>query len=201
MNVPTNSTSSGRYVELRSDGDVQRYAEQLSHTLHTMTASQRIDQRRLLVSTPQTLLSTTVNDRAEPDQHGSALVYDDELAETVGPFWSAAKVAAEFGGITRQALKQRRDRGTLLGVKSADGEIFYPISQFRRSGGHIQVKPGQLEILKALKGADAWSVAVLMHTPAPELDNATPLEWEARGGEPGASLALAQKVRQEWNRR
>lgn len=38
----------------------------------------------------------------------------------LGPFYSTRKVAKLLGGVSRQAIADRRKRGTLLGLRTAD---------------------------------------------------------------------------------
>lgn len=122
----------------------------------------------------------------------------NELAAVVGPFWSAAKVRDELGVPTRQALESRRKSGTLLGVKTSDGKVIYPLSQFRRRHGVVEVKPGLKPLLSALRDQPPWSVAVLLSTPAQELEGMTPLEWERKHGDPARLADLARTVKAEW---
>lgn len=122
----------------------------------------------------------------------------NELAAQVGPFWSAAKVKEALRVPTRQALESRRKNGTLLGVKTSDGKIIYPLSQFRRSNGTVEVKPGLKPLLSALRDQPAWSVAVLLSIPAAELDGLSPLDWERQGGDPARMADLARAVQAEW---
>ena len=53
-------------------------------------------------------------------------------------------------------------------------------------------------MLEPLRSFDPWTVAVLLNTPAPELDGATPIEWARQGGAQDALRDLAQVVAKEW---
>jgi hypothetical protein len=48
----------------------------------------------------------------------------------VGPFYTSAEVAWLLGGVSRQALADRRQRRTILATKTADGVFVYPTFQF-----------------------------------------------------------------------
>jgi hypothetical protein len=145
----------------------------------------------------------------EPDEFADSLgplvlhVPDEspnELADLVGPFWTSARTREALGVSSRQALDSRRRTGSVLGVKSTDGDRFYPVSQFhKRADGGIEVKPALVPFLRTLRGFDAWTVAVLLHTPAPELADLTPLDWVRHGKDPKALEDLARAVAREWS--
>ncbi len=127
--------------------------------------------------------------------HGST----NELARLLAPFWSAVKVRQVFDGASRQLLAERRKSGTLLGLKTSDGDIVYPVFQFQQREGRVEVRPGLVPMLRVLRRFDPWSVAVLLHAPAPELRGRTPLSW-VREGRPAAPLIeLAEAVAREWS--
>ena len=129
----------------------------------------------------------------------------NELAVRLGPFWSQTKVAAALAGPgqppkTRQALNERRRSGTLLGLLTADHKTIYPVAQFHRAHGAIEVKPGVRAMLASLRGQDPWSVALLLRTPAPELGRRTPLDL-AGSDDPRVLEQLrdlANRVHREW---
>ena len=128
---------------------------------------------------------------AVPEGKGS------DLAAAVGPCWSEAKTAAALA-VSVESLAALRTAGGVLGLETADGVWVYPIDQFRTGGGRVEVKPDLLPVFHALRGHDPWAVAALLHTPAPELDDATPLDWLSAGGDPEALSALAVAVAREW---
>jgi len=124
----------------------------------------------------------------------------NEIADLLAPFWSAEKTREALGSPSRAALADRRKNGTLLGLKTTDGVIVYPVAQFERRGGRVQVKAGLRPFLTGLKAHDPWSVALLLHTPAPELDDLTPLEWVRKGLSPDPLRDYARRVAAEWSR-
>lgn len=104
-----------------------------------------------------------------------------EMADLVAPLWSAERARRELN-ISRSTMAERRSAGSLLALKPTDAdEFFYPVSQFERRDGRVQVKAGLRRFMMALRGSDPWTVAVLMRTPALELGNLTPLDWVRRG--------------------
>lgn len=124
---------------------------------------------------------------ADPDR--------SEMAELVAPVWSAEH-ARRVLGISRPAMLDRRKTGSLLAVQSSDGDFFYPVSQFEKQAGKVRVKPALRQFMMALRDHDPWTIAVLNHTPAPELDDLTPLDWvrERRDAQTLADYARVLKA-------
>jgi hypothetical protein len=75
----------------------------------------------------------------------------------------------------------------------------YPVEQFWRRGGRVEVRPALVPVFRTLRGFDGWAVAVLLHTPAPELDGLSLLAWLRRGNAPEAVSDVARVVAREWN--
>ena len=124
-------------------------------------------------------------------------VAKNEIAEVVGACWSQNKVLTALG-VTSEALAAWRSTGRILGLLTSDGARVYPVTQFQRREGAVEVRPALLPVLRALRGFDPWAVAVLLHTPAPELDDASPLGWLSDGGAPEVLARLAETVAREW---
>ena len=124
-------------------------------------------------------------------------VTQNEIAEVVGACWSENKVLTALG-VTSETLAAWRSTGRILGLLSSDGARAYPVTQFERRAGAVEVRPALLPVLRALRGFDPWAVAVLLHTPAPELDGRTPLEWLSGGRAPETLAGLAETVAREW---
>lgn len=55
----------------------------------------------------------------------SAAPVQNPLVERIGPVWSGSKTRDALGLRTRQALSSRRANGTMLGVTTTDGQVFY----------------------------------------------------------------------------
>jgi hypothetical protein len=118
---------------------------------------------------------------------------ENELAALVGPFWTEAKVR-EALNVSPERLASARAEGSVLALPSTDGDRFYPVSQFRRHDHTAEVKPGLASTLRVLREFDPWTVAVLLHTPADELDGHTPFNWLSGGHPPEALASLARQV-------
>lgn len=100
----------------------------------------------------------------------------------VGPFYTTRALSRLLGGITRQAVEDRRRRGRLLALRTADGAWVYPAFQF--DADH-RVLPGLPAVVAALaaSGASEWTVASILTTPQPDLGGRSIVE-HLRAGRP-----------------
>lgn len=116
------------------------------------------------------------------------------------PVLDRARARQTLGLKSRQALASRVSNGSVLALKSADGAVLYPVSQFhRRSDGTAEVKPALVAFLRTLRAFDPWAVGVLLHTPAPELGGLTPMGWARQDRDPDTLADLAHAVAREWS--
>jgi hypothetical protein len=86
----------------------------------------------------------------------------------LGPFYTTRAVCQLLGGVTRQAVEDRRRRRRILALRTADGTWVYPAFQF---GADNRVLPGLPDVLAALAQArvSEWTVASMLTTPQPAL--------------------------------
>jgi len=100
--------------------------------------------------------------------------------ELLGPFYQPGQVAKMLGGISRQAVADRRQRHTLLGLKTADGHWVYPAFQFDTRN---KVLSGLSETLRILAASDIddWSLAGWLMSSFRSLGDKTPIEWLRSG--------------------
>ena len=112
---------------------------------------------------------------------------DRAWAEQLGPAYRQGDVARLLDK-SRQAVSA--DRG-LLRLALRDGEIAYPVFQF---DGRRQL-PGIREVVRVLEPAvaTAWTTASWLTSPAPELDDRTPLAL-LRAGELEPVISLARQT-------
>jgi hypothetical protein len=112
--------------------------------------------------------------------------------DLLGPFYSTGQVAKILGGVSRQAIADRRERRTLLGLKTADGVMVYPTFQF---DDRNQVLPGLAEILQAFRDSavDDWTLAGWLVAPSRDLRGKTVIEWLRAGKDREVVLSLARK--------
>ena len=121
----------------------------------------------------------------------------NELARLIGPCWTERRTLDALS-ISFWTLERLQASGTILALPTNDGGLVYPTAQFRRHGGKFEVQPGLELFFAALRAYDPWAVAVLMHTPAPELDEETPIAWSSRGGPTEPLAQLAKAASREW---
>lgn len=112
-----------------------------------------------------------------------------DLTAVAGPFWTEEKVRKGVLSVRSWAI---------LAVTTADGDRIYPAWQFRRATGGYEVWPDLIRAFWALRRHDPWAVAVILRTPAPELDGVTPVEWVRAGRPTEALLRFAEIVAREW---
>jgi hypothetical protein len=138
------------------------------------------------------VIADLVVDRvADPDR--------SELADMVAPLWTAEHTRRVLK-LSRPTMLDRRKAGSLLALKTTDGDFFYPVSQFERRDGKVQVKPALRKFMMVLRDRDPWTVAILIHTPAPELGDLTPLDWVRQGRDSKPLLDYAHVVNTEYAR-
>src|SRR5699024_5551666 len=113
-----------------------------------------------------------------------------------GPVWRSAGTRERLGLGTRQALNSRRLQGTILGIKTREGGVFYPVFHFRRRGGHIQVHPNLVPMFKALKDIDSCNITVLLPSIDPDLGMSV-VQWVNRGGDETLLEEWAETVKRE----
>lgn len=120
--------------------------------------------------------------------------WDDAL----GPFYSSAKVAQFLGGISRQALSERRGRKSLLALRTADGAWVYPTFQFNRNNRVIAGLPAAVKVLGS-SGADDWTLAGWLVSPLDSLGGQSVVEWLSNGLERDVVLAAARDVARRFS--
>lgn len=122
----------------------------------------------------------------------------NELADLLGPFWSPTRVSAQLG-LSEDMQASARSAGTLLGLRTSDEQMRYPVWQFHRhDDGTLEVRPALAAMFRELGDFDPWAVAVLIHTPAPELDGQTPISAARASVNTSVLAGLARAVAREW---
>ena len=111
--------------------------------------------------------------------------------DLLGPFYDTRGVTQLLGGVSRQAVADRRDRRTLLGLKTADGVLVYPAFQFGERG---EVLSGLAAVLQSFdpEAVDDWAVAGWLVSKQQALAGETVVGWLRRGGDPSRAVILAR---------
>lgn len=140
-----------------------------------------------------------MTEQERSEQAGDGDPQRSELVDLVAPVWTAEHTRRVLK-LSRPTMLDRRRTGSLLALKSSDGDYFYPVSQFEKRDGKVQVKPALRQFMMVLRDHDPWTVAVLHHTPAPELDGLTPLDWARQDRDTTTLVEYAKVLNAEFSR-
>ena len=140
-------------------------------------------------------------------ESGDALPRPDELASAMsaalpdarvehpfaalGPYYSSRGVMRVLRIDTKQALDDRRRRGTVLGAKTSQGTWVYPAFQFDLP--KHRVRTSMVEVLAQLKDAPRWGAVLWLRTPHPDLDGAEPIDALGVASSRDRVVALARE--------
>ncbi len=116
-------------------------------------------------------------------------------AQQIGPFYDTAGVVAMFGS-SKAAVSDRVQRGTLIGARTRNGTMVYPVFQFEGR----EVHPGIKNVLGAFKrsGLDGWAIASWFTVPAEDLGGQTPAQWIRNGQDVAVARELALETVARW---
>jgi hypothetical protein len=117
-----------------------------------------------------------------------------EYDRLLGPFYSSAGVMNLLGVPTKQALDDRRRRGTLLAARTSDDTWVYPAFQFDTK--ERTVRPALKPVLAALKTAPRWGAALWLVTELSELGGRCPLNAVEHGHDTSLVCRLAAEYAQ-----
>lgn len=189
-------------LELVRPADVDAYADEVARLLKSeLLEVVNSRQGGIQLPTPKDLVEREVHAGGGVDDSHEHAVADSALVNAVGPSWSTRKLRNELGGVSSQAVHQRVARGTLWALPTREGTRVYPTFQFVRRHGKLLTKPKLQAMFKILQSQDPWQVAVLLNTPADELDGVSPVQWEKEGGRIGDLERLAHNLVREWSER
>jgi hypothetical protein len=117
----------------------------------------------------------------------------------LGPFYSTTGLARVLGGVSRQAIDERRRRRTVLALRTADGAWVYPAFQLDE---HNRVVGGLAHVLDRFHPEtpdDEWMVAAFLAAPQPGLGGQTIVEHLRGGGDRQAVVDLADDRATRWS--
>jgi hypothetical protein len=119
-------------------------------------------------------------------------------AKVLGPVYTTTGVRALLGGITRQAVDDRINRGTLFSLTTADRRRVFPAFQFDERNEPVD---GLAELLAPLRpAADEWMIASWLTQPAAELDRRSPIAWLRERRDANRLEAFARSTASRWAR-
>jgi len=116
----------------------------------------------------------------------------------LGPFYSTAGIARVLGGVSRQAVEERRRRRTILALRTTDSRWVYPAFQLDERN---QIVRGLVEVLDRFRprtADDEWMVASFLAAGQPGLGGATIAEHLQAGGDLTAALDVAEERAARW---
>lgn len=129
-----------------------------------------------------TLAQLGLSDRADADpetfgRRAALLAASDLLWEReLGPLASTAQVCGIIG-VSRQAIHERVQRGTLLALPASGGGYTFPLFQFGDNGRPLRRLSELIEIFLSDPPAveTTYTIASWLVTPQPELEGRTPI--------------------------
>lgn len=117
------------------------------------------------------------------------------LPELIGPVYTSGGVQSVLG-ISRQQVADRRQRGTIVAARTADGRWVYPVYQFRDGDLRPDVRE-VLDTLRATGAPDPWTLALWFPTDKVDLGGVSPLKL-LDAGRLDTVLALAASTASRW---
>lgn len=160
----------------------RRAVERTEHPSRAPTTTKRLlaaledligERRRVLADQGRRLELGDVQALAE--RMLAALPNVHPLDAPLGPFYDTAGLVAWLG-VSRQALFDRVQRGTILACRTADGHLVYPSLQFGRDG---TVRPGVSDAVRAMarQGVDGWTVGAWLTTESAAFDGQSAVDY------------------------
>jgi hypothetical protein len=107
-------------------------------------------------------------------------------------------MARVLGGVSRQAIEERRRRRTILALRTADDVWVYPAFQLDDRNRVVRGLPQVLERFRPQTPDDEWMVAAFVAAPQPGLDDRSIVEHLRSGGDLAPVLALADERAGRW---
>lgn len=117
------------------------------------------------------------------------------LPDLVGPVYTSGGVQSVLR-ISRQQLADRRQRGTIITARTADGRWVYPAYQFVDGGLRTDVRE-VLDMLRAGGTPDPWTLALWFPTARADLGGVSPLKL-LEAGQLDTVLAHAAGTAARW---
>lgn len=105
------------------------------------------------------------------DEKAEIAVIKKRLITEAGGAVDPETACARLGGISPDALEERRGRLEVLAV-TLEGRTLYPMFQFLEG----QIMPHLREVLQAFEGASSWTMLGVLLDPSDALSGATPVD-------------------------
>ncbi len=169
------------------------YVERVSHRVTEGLAQRLVALREL---------GHDADDLGDPDDLAArmlATVPEPSPWAELGPYYSTTGIARVLGGVSRQAVEERRRRRTILALRTADDVWVYPAFQL---DGHNQVLRGLADVLARFRpqtGDDEWMIASFLAAPQPGLGGLSVVDHLRDGGDLDPIVALARERAARWS--
>lgn len=102
--------------------------------------------------------------------------------DAVGPFYTTAAVAALLGGVSRQAVADRRRRHTLFALQTLEGDWVYPTFQFAQDASVYSII-GSIQQRLPEPLVDGWTLAGWLTVGQQTLGGMSVVEWIRASGD------------------
>jgi hypothetical protein len=116
----------------------------------------------------------------------------------LGPFYSTTGIARVLGGVSRQAVEERRRRRTILALRTADGVWVYPAFQLDERNRVVRGLADVLVRFRPQTPDDEWMVASFLAAPQPAFGGRTVVDHLRDGGDLADALTLADERAERW---
>lgn len=169
------------------------YVERVSHRVTEGLAQRLVALREM---------GHDADDLGDPDDLAArmlATVPEPSPWAELGPYYSTTGIARVLGGVSRQAVEERRRRRTILALRTADDVWVYPAFQL---DGHNQVLRGLADVLARFRpqtGDDEWMIASFLAAPQPGLGGLSVAGHLREGGDLDPVITLARERAARWS--
>ncbi|HEX6568163.1 MAG TPA: hypothetical protein VF015_03330 [Acidimicrobiales bacterium] len=116
----------------------------------------------------------------------------------LGPFYSTTGMARVLGGVSRQAVEERRRRRTILALRTSDGVWVYPAFQLDHRNRVVQGLAEVLDRFHPQTRDDEWMVASFLAAAQPGLGGFSIVDHLLTGGDLAAAVDLADERAARW---
>ncbi|MGH9113487.1 MAG: hypothetical protein ACRDZN_14500 [Acidimicrobiales bacterium] len=140
-------------------------------------------------------------DLGDPDDLATrmlAAVPDPSPWTELGPFYGTPGLARVLGGVSRQAVEERRRRRTVLALRTSDGAWVYPAFQLDERNRVVRGLADVLDRFRPGSPDDEWMVAAFVAAPQPGLGDRSIVDHLRSGGDLAEALALADERASRW---
>lgn len=121
------------------------------------------------------------------------------MADLIGPCYDTVGVQQILGrargsAVSKQAVEARRERRSILALRTSDGRWVYPVFQFADGS----VRKDLATVLHTLGESPSWTAATWLRTPHVDLDRLSPLAWLDDGRPLTAVTRAAAQAAARW---